>query len=99
MQTSRVPLPRGRLVRCHFTLLRPYLTYYRIITDARISFDRKAGYEFANVFFPHSLLPKLAMEVPYSPEMEKKIRNMKEKSGTIGINFEIRYPTQTGNSS
>ncbi|KJK78697.1 hypothetical protein H634G_06073 [Metarhizium anisopliae BRIP 53293] len=43
-----------------------------IITDARISFDRQAGYEFADVFFPHSLLPKLAMEVPYSPEMEKK---------------------------
>lgn len=70
-----------------------------MITDARISFDRKTGYEFADVFFPHELLPKLPMELPYSPEMERKVRNMKEKSGTIGINFEIIPPAQTVNSS
>ncbi|CAG9950507.1 unnamed protein product [Clonostachys rosea f. rosea IK726] len=66
-----------------------------IITDARISFDRKAGYEFASVFFPRDLLPKLPMQLPYSPEMERKVKNMKEKSGTLGVNFEIRHPNPT----
>lgn len=33
------------------------------------------------------------MSIPYSPEMADKVRSMKDKSGTIGINFELSKPT------
>ncbi|KAK8016054.1 hypothetical protein PG993_014243 [Apiospora rasikravindrae] len=64
-----------------------------IIADARVAFEHTEGYEFANVFFPRDLLPPIPMSIPYSPEMADKVRSMKDKSGTIGINFELSKPT------
>ncbi|KAK8092140.1 uncharacterized protein PG998_015153 [Apiospora kogelbergensis] len=63
-----------------------------IIADARVAFEHTEGYEFANVFFPRDLLPPIPMSIPYSPEVADKVRSMKDKSGTIGINFELSKP-------
>lgn len=67
----------------------------RTIADARVSFESTEGFEFANVFFPRQLLPQLPMKLPYTAEVAKKVKEMKERSGRIGINFEIDIPVDS----
>ena len=50
------------------------------------------------MFFPLDLLPRVPMVMPYSPDMENKLRNIETKSGDIGVNF-VTKDTRSRTSS